>query len=340
MTIKDIARLAGVSPATVSRVLNDPTNSFARPETRDRVWRIVEEYDYVPNRSAQNLKSGHIHRAEFSLAYFISHTKNKDENPFFSQLTRAIEQAAVQHSFLIPFYFTNFTVNNTQTTSQIQSLKLDGAICIGRFRGKGTTEFLKKRFRNLIYVGLSPTEVQIDQVICNGYAAATAAMEHLIQCGHRTIAYIGAQHNELRFLAYKNALKAYGLPASPSLTSFCEYDGFSGYQAAEQLLRRHDVPPTAIFCGNDNTAIAAIHYIHSKGLQVPQDISIISVDNIDAAQMISPALTTVHIPKTEMGQVAIEVLESRLRHQRRIPIKVELPYQLILRETVRKIPQL
>lgn len=335
VTIKDIARLAGVSPATVSRVLNDPTNSFARPETRNRVWRIVEEYNFIPNSAAQILKSGSCCRAEYTLACFISHTRNEQENPFFSRLTRSLEQATLQYGFSIPFYFTNFIAGDPKQTEYIQSLKLDGAICIGRFQDEKTMMLLKKRFRNLIYIGLAQADISIDQVICDGYSAAECAMEYLTQCGHRQIAYVGAGHNELRFLAYKAVMRAHQLPTSPAMISFCEYDGRSGYQAAERLIHRDSVCPTAIFCANDSTAIAVLHGLHNQGLRVPEDISVISVDDIDAASMLTPALTTVHVPKTEMGQVAIEVLDSRIRHHRKIPIKVELPYHLVLRETVK-----
>ena len=137
----------------------------------------MEEYDYVPNPAAQRLKAGENHRAEFSLACFISHTRNEQENPFFSQLTRAIEQAAVQRGFSIPFYFTNFVTGDLRQSEHIRGLKLDGAICIGRFQDRQTTAFLKKQFRNLIYVGLAGTDTSIDQIICDGYSAAAAARQ-------------------------------------------------------------------------------------------------------------------------------------------------------------------
>ncbi len=334
MTIKDIARLAGVSPSTVSRILNDPTNSFARPDTRNRVWQIVEQYNYVPNSDAKNLKMGRGLLSEFSLACLISHTRNEDENPFFSQLTRSIEQAAVQNGFSIPYYFSNLSLASPDFVAHLQSLKLNGIVFVGRFQNQRFTELMKKQFRNLIYVGLTPMDIAVDQVICDGYAAATAAIEHLIRCGHRSIAYIGASRYERRYQAYKQVLHDHGLPAAPSLVSFCEYDGLSGYQAAQDLLSRNPSLPTAIFCANDNTAIMVIRCLENNGLRVPGDISIISVDDIDAAKMLSPALTTVHVPKEEMGQVAIETLESRLHHRRTIPLKIELPYKLIIRDTV------
>lgn len=341
MTIKDIARLANVSPSTVSRILNDPTNSFGRPETRDRVWQLVEDNHYTPNTSAQILRNGHgKNRSTDSRAFgcFVSHTRNVEENPFFFQLTHSLEQAALQRSFSIPFFFTNFSTRSQSLTKRISMLPIDAAICVGRFPDASTVTFLRNRFHNIILVGLSAYEEPMDQILCDGYRAATKAVEYLISQGHRRIAYIGAQHSELRYTAYLDTMKKHGLHTSANTVFFCEYSDYGGYSAAEQLLRRNSEKPTAIFCANDNTALSVLYCLKAHELCVPRDISIISVDNINKAASAQPALTTVHVPISEMGQVAIEVLESRLQRRHTIPLKVELPHQIIVRETVRKMP--
>ena len=337
VTIKDIARLANVSPSTVSRILNDPTNTFARSETRERVWDIVERHGFVLNRFAQELRVSSPKMGRARLACFIAFTKRETENPFFYQMSRAIEQAAIQHDFSVAHYFTNFTAQNAAITQRVASLPVDGAICVGRFTDTATMLFLEKQYRNIVYVGLSAIDANIDQIICDGFKAASSAMEYLIQLGHRVIGYIGAEKNEVRYLAYRSVMNAHHLPMPASNISFCEYDGYSGYSAAERLLDSGSNHPTAIFCGNDRTSMLVIECLKSRGFCVPQDISIISVDGISSAQMSSPALTTVCLPVIELSHIAIEVLESRLIRHRKIPIKVEVPFQFFVRDTVRGI---
>lgn len=337
MTIKDIARLANVSPSTVSRILNDSTNTFARSETRERVWDIVERYGFTLNRSAQELRASSPKIGRARLACFIAFTRRETENPFFYQLSKAIEQAALQHDFSVPYYFTNFTAQNAATTQRVISLSVDGAICVGRFTDTATMSFLEKQYRNIVYVGLSAIRENIDQVICDGFKAASSAMEYLIELGHRSIGYIGAEKNEVRYRAYRFVMNAHHLPMPASNISFCEYDGYSGYSATERLLESASNRPTAIFCGNDSTAVLVIDCLKSRGLSVPQDISIVSVDGISSAQMSSPALTTICLPVIELSHIAIEVLESRIIRHRKIPIKVEVPFQFFARDTVREI---
>lgn len=337
MTIKDIAKLAGVSPSTVSRILNDTSDSFAKAETRDKVWRLVRTYGYVPNAAARNLKSSCVSVAGAQLACFMSHTRNPEDNPFFYEMVRSIEQAASQCGFTVPFCFTKFNLQSTALLNRIKGINVDGAIVVGRFEDPEAVTFLHKRYRNIVYSGLSFTDFEMDQVVCDGYAAATAAMQYLISCGHRRIGYIGSGRGERRFRAYQSVMREEGLPIPPSYVFFCEYDSFSGYQATEQFLEKNPELPSAIFCANDNTAIAAIRCLHEHGFRVPRDISVISVDDISPSGLITPALTTVHVPIAEMGQQVIRTLESRLKKHHSIPLKIELPYKLLIRESVRSL---
>ena len=145
MTIKDIAKLAGVSPSTVSRILNDTSNSFAKAETRDKVWRLVRTYGYVPNAAARNLKSSCVSVAGAQLACFMSHTRNPEDNPFFYEMVRSIEQAASQCGFTVPFCFTKFNLQSTALLNRIKGINVDGAIVVGRFEDPEAVTFLHKR---------------------------------------------------------------------------------------------------------------------------------------------------------------------------------------------------
>ena len=150
-----------------------------------------------------------------------------------------------------------------------------------------------------------------DQVVCDGREITYSAISYLHELGHTKIGYIGEQNNEIRYTAFKEALKSLNLPFLQKNTANVKLSHEGGYQGAYHLMEaKSDI--TAIFCANDNTAIGAIKAIREKGYRIPEDISIIGVDDIETAQYLSPMLTTVHIPTEEMGQLAAKILIDRI----------------------------
>lgn len=339
MTLKEIAKRANVSTSTVSRIINSKDNSFASESVRNRVWEIIKETGYVPNRSARSLRltNGETVKTISSktIACIFARTKNPIDNPFFSHVARAIEQQALSMEYVVAYSFSTFDIDDISVLNRITSNTVDGVVVLGRFSNE-IMLFLKRHYKNIVYVGLNSIDVSWDQVICDGYDAAITAMRYLIEGGHKKIAYVGETTNEVRYTAYFDALSNANLPFDKKLVSDCDSSGTGGYYGAEELLRNNPDLPDAIFCTNDITAITAMKYLREKGIKSPKDISIVGIDDIEIAQFVSPMLTTVSIPKNELGQMAVKVLVDRIEKGHRLAMKVVLPHKLIVRESSKK----
>lgn len=332
MTLKDIAKEAGVSISTVSRVLNSNNPKAASPAVRERIWEIVRKTGYIPNTAAQNLKRGSTsHLPTHSLACLFARTPDAPNDPFFSTLAKSVEVAAYKENYIVKSSFTSFDINNSDACRLILEERFNGVVVLGRC-DKATLKFLKQHFNHVVYTGLNGIEAKYDQILCDGYDASLCAMEHLIQLGHKKIGYVGETHSENRYIGYKKALENHNIPFSISYTASVPFSSNGGYNGTKKLLeKKQDI--TAIFCGNDITAIGAIRAIKDLGLKIPKDISVISIDDIDTARYLSPMLTTVHIPVEEMGQMAAKILIDRIHGGHSLPMKINLPCHLARRDS-------
>ncbi len=339
MTLKEIAELAGVSISTVSRIINSPHDSFARKPVRDKVWEIIKETGYIPNQSARELKRGKSETGPWqshTIACILGRTKGLDENPFFAQVARATEQQALSMGYIVSTSYSIFDIGNRALLQKIESVKTDGAIVLGRF-DNSTRKFFEEHYKNIVYVGRNLIDADWDQVVCDGYEATKTALKHLTANGHTHIGYIGETENEVRYQAFIDTVKEQGLDSNKELIASFQQDGAGGYLGASHLLRSASSILTAVFCATDVTAIAAIKRFSEAGIKIPEQLSVVSIDDIELAQYVSPMLTTVSIPKIEMGKVAVRVLIDRINKVHRLPMKIFLPHKLIIRESTAKL---
>lgn len=332
MTLKDIANAAGVSISTVSRILNGNSVNAASKKVQDKIWEIAREGGYIPNTSAQALKTGTtVKKINNSIACIYARSADAKNDAFFSALTRSIEQEALKEGFIVKYSFSAFDINNPATQHQIINNEVDGVAVLGRC-DKETLKFLKLHFKKVVYAGLNALDADYDQVICDGYAVAAEAMEYLFQLGHVNIGYIGEMHKEVRYLAYRDVLKNHHISLDNSLITNVPISSDGGYQGAKHILETaKDV--TAFFCINDITAIGALKAIQDCNYKIPEDISVISMDDIDISQYVSPMLTTMHIPIEEIGKMTAKILIDRIRGGHTLPLKISLPYYLVKRES-------
>lgn len=334
MTLKEIASEAGVSISTVSRVINQSSKSPAGKEVQDRIWEIVRRTGYTPNLMARDLKRGVSGTKEtftHSIACLFARTSDGVTDSFFSPLARSIEKEAFKHNYILKYTFTAFDMNHPSTFRLISDHNVDGIAVLGRC-DKQLLKFLKQYFKCIVYTGLNNLDAKYDQIICDGYEASLNAMEHLISLCHTKIAYIGETKSEDRYQGYCAALAAHNLPVIPAYVTNVALSSEGGYKGAKKLLeRKADI--SAIFCPNDMTAIGAMKAVKEHGLSIPQDISIISIDDIDTAQYLTPMLTTIHIPVEEMGQMAAKTLIDRIEGGHKLPLKVNLPFYIANRES-------
>lgn len=301
-TIKDVARESGVNISTVSRALN---NGYGvNPQTRDHVLAVAKRLKYRPNRFARGLVTGRSH----SIALIISDIRN----PFFAEVARgAADAARAQHCDLV---LCNSDLDRERQMDFVQSMlekQVDG-ILMNSVASLGSAEH--KQLKNC---GV-PIVLLNRPVAARGFSTVTAdnemggflAAQHLMELGHRNIALITGppQHGNLadRTRGFVETLRSAPHPITPViLTGPFHFEG--GRELTARVLDEHP-ETTAIFAGNDVMAFGAVRCLLDRGLRIPDDVSLIGFDDIEFSAIIHPPLTTIHQPKYEMGQAAVEIL--------------------------------
>ena len=334
MTLREIAAEAGVSISTVSRVINKSGKCPASQEVQDRIWEIVRRTGYTPNSSARQLKMGGPQagsRPSRSIACLFARICDKETDSFFTPLMRSIEKEAFRYNYTLKYTFTAFDINHPGTFRLISDNHVDGVAVLGRC-DKQLLKFLKQYFPCVAYAGLNNLDAKYDQVICDGREIGITAMNHLIQLGHSRIAYVGETENEDRYRGYCAALSASRIPFCKDLVANVSLSSEGGYRGARALLKKN-CGATAFFCPNDATAIGVMRAVQEQGMLIPGHVSLISIDDIDMAQYLTPRLTTVHIPVDEMGQMTAKILIDRIEGGHTLPMKIHLPYYIANRES-------
>ncbi|MGB4660684.1 MAG: LacI family DNA-binding transcriptional regulator [Mobilitalea sp.] len=318
VTIKDIAKLSGVGISTVSRVMNN--SGFASPETKEKVMEAVRELNYIPNNNARNLKIGQS-KTIVLLAKSIT-------NPFFQKMIHTIEQKVMLRGYKLEIRNVNATGQEmTIARQELQDRSLCAIILMG-----GCFEYTNEDFKHLgvpcvlltVTAGPDVDKELYSSVIIDDEAENYKATEYLIQLGHRRIGCIYNAYgnvktpNTLRFEGYKRALEEHGIAFDPILTSTMNASQ-SGYEFGfnmmkNLLIRNKDM--TAVVTMADIMAVGAAKAILSEGLRIPEDISVIGFDGIEAAEYYSPALDTISQPAEQMAISAIDALFAMIMGQK------------------------
>jgi LacI family transcriptional regulator len=335
----DVARLAGVSRATVSYVLNGQTSGRVpiSEETRKRVLEAIAELNYVPDARAQALRSG----ATKTVGLIIPDI----HNPHFWEVADGVEQAASAVGYHI--LLSSIPPEREYAEEVFQDLshrRIDGLIMVPSFiyRSAEAQKTLAGLLeRGVPVVGMmaehGAAHYNIDRVISDYRSATLEIMQHLISLGHRRIGFIyGIAMPDLgndRLQSYRESLEAAGIPADPTLVVQCGSNIEDSYQAALQLL---DLPerPTAILAINDFLAIGVIRAINDRGLRIPQNISVFGYDDIPLSKYLVPRLSTASKDGDLMGREAMRLLLARLEQPDLPRQEVRLPARVILRESV------
>lgn len=327
MSLKKIAQIVGVSPSTVSRVLNDSSHKCATDEIKDRIWSVAKEINYIPNQEARNLKLGkrdNVHH--YTIDILLARYDSLESDPFFKETFRSIETMAHKEKCHLGEIHNTGKIN--LPTEKYPSRR--GLIILGRCSVE-LIKLLKQHYRHIISIGRNTTNFEIDEILCDGANAAILAMDYLISLGHKKIAYIGDCSYESRYIGYQRALIQHKLPLDFQYIHSTNQTKVSGYQAMRDIMESN-IRPTAIFCANDFTALGVLDAYHDLN-QGDYQPSIISIDNIEASQLTTPLLTTVNIPKTDMGRLAVSLLLDRMEGNHYENIKLELPCSLVIRDS-------
>ncbi len=334
MTLKEIAKEAGVSISTVSRVINQRNTQAASQELRQRIWEIANRGGYTPSQSARELRSGgKAVRPNRTIACIYARENDKiTDNPFFTGIALSFEKEALRHNYSVRVSLTALDLQKDPELLFGSGTGNDGILIIGRHSAE-TVKLLRSRFRHVVYAGLMPpVNTSYDSVTCNAYGIGRSATEYLLKRGHKKIAYIGDTENEMRYNGFCDIMIENGFSQNELISERSTLSMEGGYQAAKRMLTS-SFRPSALFCMNDQIALGAIQAIKDNGLRIPRDISVIGVDDIEVAQFSSPKLTTFRTPMEELGTMAAKLLIDRIEGGHSIVTSVSLPYYLVERDS-------
>ena len=326
-TIADVAAQAGVSIATVSRILND--TAVAAPDTKYRVLQAVQDLNYQPNQSARNLR-----RQRTGVILIL--TPNMT-NPFYASILQGIGDTAAGLGYAA--FICNTSDDQKRSFTALDRLtrrQADGAIILsidqdGHWLAPYAADF------PVVQCAEYQPSAEAAHVSIDNYTASRDIMDYLLGLGHRRIAHISAANaygsTSARLKGYDDALAAAGISPRPEYVTrgSADYSFASGKRMAQQLLTL-DEKPTAIYCISDTLALGAVVGAQEMGLRVPDDVTITGFDNISETEMIRPYLTTLAQPCYELGCTATQVLDD-LIGRRTTPLEKVLDHKLVVRES-------
>jgi LacI family transcriptional regulator len=328
-TVRDVARKAGVSAMTVSRVINGVAG--VRPETRRAVERAITELDFVPNGVARGLMSA----KSGTLGLIVPDISN----PFFSILVRGAETVARRAGYRVLLCNSEGDLNlERQYVQDMISHRAEGLMIapVGD-RSKATLTLLARRKLPFVLIDRSVAGLQCDLVQSDSVAGAKLLVSHLASIGHQRIAVIIEPDNvstaRERLEGYMAAMKAAGVKVDPRLVIRTTADRAGGYGAMQQILTL-DPRPTAVFAVNNMTALGAMQALRERNIVVPRDIALVCFDEVEHLAVLSPFLTVVNQPTEMFGTLGAQLLLDRVAGDAGgTPRVVVLPAELLVRES-------
>ena len=316
-TIKEIAEIAGVSVATVSRVLNYDETLIVKDDTRKKIFEAAEQLDYkVKNKKKKKKK--------LKLGVLYSYSLEEElEDTFYLSVRVAIEKKMEEEGNISG---------------------LDGIICLGTF-SQSMVERVRSFQKPAVFVDAVGDRELFDSIITDMNYSVLKVMDYLYQQGHRKIAFIGGSEldadgievPDARLSSYQDYMKKHGI----FVKDYVRIAGFApkyGYQLTKELLELSD-RPTAIFAVNDSLAVGCYKAIHENGLRIPEDISVVGFNDISVAKYLVPPLTTVQLHMDFMGEQAVNLIAERILSGREVSVQILIPAKLMIRESVASIQE-
>lgn len=331
-TIKDVAKKASVSIATVSFVIND--SKPISEETKKRVLKAIKELNYHPSKSAISLVSGKTGNIGFILTddHFLR------TEPFYTTIFLGTEFEARSEGYYILLTSIKPDFSEEDPLPRfILSKSVDGIIIAGKIPHT-LIERISAYKLPTVFIDYIPPTNSCPLVLIDNIQGALLATNHLIDLGHTNIAFIGGDigHPSLshRLYGYKQALENANIPVKNNLIVIdAKYpDKQNGFNSAKKLFSKNK-NVTAVFACNDAMAIGVLHYLNDNGYKVPQDVSLVGFDDVEADIMLHPPLTTIRVPKIEMGVEALKLIVSSVKSKKSSPKKVLVSVELIVRES-------
>jgi len=326
MKMIDVAKLANVSTATVSRVLRKPDK--VSKDTRQKVMEAIKQLNYQPNMVARQFRTKETKTVLVVIPDVTS--------PFFSEVLRGIEHTALESGYRVILGDTENDINREHEYIELLlQQQADGAILLTARMDRTRLEEIANQFPVVLaceYID----ELDIPTVSIDNINGARRATEHLIQLGHTRIAHIAGPMNVIlsrdRLKGYEQAIISHQLQIDSLYIKEGDFSLESGYDQMLHLLEL-EIPPTAVFVFNDLMAIGAIKAAKDKGLRVPEDVAVVGFDNIKMTSVFEPNITTIDQPKYEIGKKAMDLLLNLMNGEALQKKKFVLKDELIVRES-------
>lgn len=335
VTIEDIAREAGVSIATVSRVINKTKPVSA--ELRDRVYEVIEKNHFKPNSLAQGL----ITKKTNTIGIIVPDISNA----VFGKLTKGINSVFAQEGYTVVLCESQGELEKElKLLGILEEKQIEGLLFAGVDVNHTLVERMRKRNYPVVLVTqeASEDEEAVHTVIHNNMEAMYDAVKFLLDNGHERIAYLGGPKNDFssgknRVIGYKKALEEAGIEVKDSYIAQGDFSFEAGYQGMKKLYEENSKLPTAVVTGSDVIAVGAIQYLDNMRVKIPDDISIMGFDDSEFATYIKPELSTVRISYYDEGVKAAEMLRELMDGSTEAPMKEYVPHKIIRRSTTKSL---
>lgn len=331
-TIKDIAKKANVSISTVSRVLNGDQSISVKDETRKKIYKAVEELEYVPMIEKYSKRKNSTKELTF-LTVTSFNQETEIEDPYYLSIFYGIELECKNRDINLEKIYKNndqFDFDN--------ELNIDGIIAIGSFTESEIAEF-SKLTDYIVFVDSEVDNDQFDSILVNLKKVIDNILDYLFANGFTKIGFIGGRDGNMdqvpdqREKAFIEYMNHQGLCEKEHII-LGEFSIDSGYKIAKESIDIDNLPE-AYVVANDSMAIGVLRALHEKGIKVPEDLSIISINDIPTSKFSIPPLTTVKIHTEFMGMIAVRTLKERIENKRKLPIIVNIPTEMIVRSSVK-----
>jgi len=333
VSIREIAKLAGVSSATVSRVING--SSLVTAETTQRIQRIIRDLNFVPNRSAVHLKHG---KSQIYGAIVPDLT-----NPFFMELVKVFEELLVENELELLVANTDFHASRTQRSIHRMLLRrVDGVAFLTSEHEAAALESLVQNRIPVVTTDHYRTAPGMSDIAVDFRDGMAQLIRHLKHLGHQHIGFIGGTDglatSRIRRESFMDAIVKVGLSSRDGWIVAGDFKIAGGAAGMEAILAQDEIP-TAVVTANDLTAIGALRKAHEKGLRIPQDISITGCDDIEMSDIVYPPLTTLRISRRQYAQMLLEALQWGSENLSQPGKVFPLPMKIVVRQSTGPAPK-
>jgi len=327
LTLEDVAQMSGFSRSTVSRVINGDPN--VSEQTRRKVLDVIQHIGFQPNLAARGLAAGRTRVIGLVIPTGLTAIFS---DPYFPLVIQGVSSACNAHGYSVMLWLAEPEYERKTINQVLYNGLIDGVIVASMLLDDPIIQRLLESPQIFMTIGRHPTNDQLNFVDVDNRTGAHQAVAYILHTGRRRVAMITGPRNMIagrdRYQGYQDALRERGLQAQPELVAEGQFSDMSGYLAMKQLLPQR---PDAVFVASDAMAFAAMRAIQEAGLCIPDDVAVVGFDDIPAAAISNPPLTTVRQPILRTGSIAAEMLIERIEHPEAQASRIILPTELVIR---------